>query len=69
MPAFPDNPEDVAVYRRWYKELATHCERTNGFEKANLVFRYLKSWPNPLTNDADLQQVLKKPSGDEEAES
>ena len=54
MPMFPVNPEDVGVYRRWYKAFTAHCERIEGFDKAGVVFRYLKSWPNPLHGNAEI---------------
>ena len=54
MPFFPDKPENVEAFKRWFRGVTSHVSKNVNFPNAGFVFNTIRSWPNPLINPIDI---------------
>ena len=58
LPPFPEKPESVEMFQRWFSKLGQHCARTQKFACADLVFKKVKGRDRPLSSFEERWQLL-----------
>ena len=57
MPTLSEAAPSVAVFRRWWKELAKYCQRRSEWRGAETLFKVIRGYPNEI-NGNEIPQFL-----------